>query len=211
VEQWLLGSLARTLRRLWTGQRCRSASGHSSLMATMSPGAARDEAMSEIEPVFCSLALTQTDAEQDTLAIERVAPGDENALFWTVRARRQIDRVEHEAQQLDIGEALCPKRPIAVAQHRADARHGSPADVAQTVFSGEALDVTVREARMYALMTSASSGLVRTTERQLGMTVLTKQVRLSRTCGTAIARGPSAVAIWRARWPLRNPRASGVR
>lgn len=83
--------------------------------------------------------------------------------------------------------------------------------MAQTGLGGEALDVTVREARMYALMTSASSGLVRTTERQLGMTVLTKQVRLSRTCGTAIARGPSAVAIWRARWPLRNPRASGVR
>ena len=60
-------------------------------------------------------------------------------------------------------------------------------------------------------MTSASSGLVRIEVRQSGMTELTKRVRLSRTWGTAIVIGPSAVAICLERWPLREPRAAGVR
>ena len=47
--------------------------------------------------------------------------------------------------------------------------------------------------------------------RQSGMTELTKRVRLSRTWGTAIVSGPSAVAICLGRWPLREPRAVGVR
>jgi hypothetical protein len=44
-------------------------------------------------------------------------------------------------------------------------------------------------------MTSASSGRVLTAVRQSGMTELTKRVTLSRTWGTAIVIGPSAVAI----------------
>jgi len=104
------------------------------------------QATSQIEPVFGSFALTKTDIEQNPLAIERVAPGDQDALFGTFRAHGQVDRVEHQAQQADTGETLGPKRPIAVAELAADARHGDPADVTKTGLRCQALDVAVTEA-----------------------------------------------------------------
>lgn len=44
----------------------------------------RSQTSAQIEPVFGSFALTETDIEQHAVAIERVAPGDQNV--------RSVDR-----------------------------------------------------------------------------------------------------------------------
>jgi hypothetical protein len=72
--------------------------------------AARDEAMSEIEPVFYPLALTQTDVEQDPIAFERVAPGEENAPSGTKTRscgpRVLVDEPAEEISPFDFGRTV---------------------------------------------------------------------------------------------------------
>jgi hypothetical protein len=49
--------------------------------------------------------LTETDIEQDPLAVGREAPGDEDALLGPLWADRQVDRVHEQRQEPDVAEA----------------------------------------------------------------------------------------------------------
>ena len=110
------------------------------------PQAASDEALAEIEPVLDPLPLTEADVEQDALAVDAEAPGDEDTLLGAVGSDRQVDRVEHEAEEADIGEAAGPERPVPIPELAADRADRGTADVAETRLSGETLDVAIGQA-----------------------------------------------------------------
>ncbi len=59
----------------------------------------------EVEPVLCSLPLTQGDIEQHPHPVGREAPGHEHAFSWAVRPDRQVDGVHEQREQADLGEA----------------------------------------------------------------------------------------------------------
>jgi hypothetical protein len=109
------------------------------------PEAPRGEPVPEIEPVLDALALAEADVEQDPFARRRVTPGDEDALLRALRAGRQVDRIEHQAQERHGGEALGPEGPVAVAQFAADVGDGAPGEMPEPSLGCERLDVAGRE------------------------------------------------------------------
>jgi len=108
--------------------------------------AAGDEAAPELRPVLDPLALAEADVEQHPVAVGREAPGDEDALLGPVGPDRQVDGVEHQAEQADLAQAARPERPVPIPELAADRADRGPADVTQTGLAGETLDVAIGQA-----------------------------------------------------------------
>src|SRR5664280_3868689 len=146
------------LRRRWTAQRPRSASGHSSVIARTRPGAPSETTRSGLRrprrlrprPRSSQSSVRSRWPRQTssrTRAPSVVKPqATRTPSYLPVRPDGQVDRVEHEDQQADLAEAPGPEGPVAVAQLAAHGAHRRPADRTQASLSGEALDVTVTQA-----------------------------------------------------------------
>ncbi len=102
---------------------------------------AADETLAEVEPVGDPLTLAEADIEQDPLAVDGVAPGDEDALLGAVAPDRQVDRVEQEREEPDLGQAPGPEGTVAIAQLAADRGYRRLADLTEAGLPRQALDV----------------------------------------------------------------------
>ena len=116
---------------------------HHEQRATQTPGG---EPSSEVEPVLEALALPEADVEEHALPGGRVGPGHEHALLRSLRAHRQVDGVQEERHQADLGEGAGPEGPVAVTQLATDPADGALADGAEAGLGCEALDVTIGQA-----------------------------------------------------------------
>src|SRR5450759_270141 len=97
---------------------------------------APDETASEVRPVLRPLPLSEADVEQHPLAVSGEAPGDEDALLGAVGPDRQVDGIEEQAEQADVGEAPGPEGPVPVTQLSADRAHRRLADRTQARLPG---------------------------------------------------------------------------
>jgi len=114
-------------------QRCSSAPGQSSRVAFQSPGApvgdqerrrsqpAGDQVAAEVEPVLVALARAEGKPEQDLPALERDAPGDQDALGrGVVGAQLQVDGVEEQVDEVVLCQAALAPGAVALARGGAD-------------------------------------------------------------------------------------------
>jgi hypothetical protein len=89
--------------------------------------------------------IPRQNVDENALAVPVDAPGAEHALLGAGRPDREVDRIEEERDELDLGQVTLAEGAVALTELLAEARGGRRAHLAEAGLDAERLDVAHRQ------------------------------------------------------------------